>query len=89
MKIEDIIKLSSSELEKYCFSLENEDEDGWKEISREEDGYFREGSKFTIFYFDVEWERDGYELSYYFGQHSEDWGDDEIQGINLEKKKDE
>lgn len=89
MEIEDIKKLTESDLEKYCLSLEQKDEDGWKEVSREEDGYFRNGSKFTVFYFDVEWERDGYLLSYTLREHSEDWGEDEIDNTYLEKKTDE
>lgn len=84
MDIEKIKKLTPSELVQYCFSLENVDEDGWEEVKREEDGYFREGSKFTIYYHDVEWERDGYRLSYTLHEHSEDWGDDEIHNEFLE-----
>lgn len=79
MSTEELLRLSSKELEDYCLSLENESEDGWKETERDEDSYFREGSKFTIYYFQVEWERDGYLLSYQYNEHSEDWGENEVE----------
>lgn len=71
MNTEELLKLPNEDLVKYCMSLETTDEDGWQEVEREEDGYFREGSKWTIYYYQVEWERDGYLLSYQFNEHSD------------------
>lgn len=63
MKIEEIIRLGESELNDYCKSLNETHADGWEEISNEDDGYFRNGSKWTHYYSVITWRRDGWELS--------------------------
>jgi hypothetical protein len=88
MTNEELLKSTETELTDYCLYLEKIDEDNWIEVEREEDGYFRNGSKYTLFYFQVEWERDGYLLSYQYNEHSEDWGEDEVEleSVFLRKK---
>lgn len=74
MTNEELLKLTEEELSKYCLSLETDDEDGWEEMEREEDGYFQlgyRGSKGTIYYSQVEWKRGDYLLSYQFNEHSD------------------
>jgi hypothetical protein len=88
MTNEELLKLTEPELTDYCLYLEKIDEDNWIEVERKEDGYFRNRSKYTLFYFQVEWERDGYLLSYQYNEHSEDWGEDEVEldSVFLRKK---
>ncbi len=83
MTNKELLLLSEEDLTKYCLSLETKDEDGWIEVEREDDGYFNERGKFTIFYFSVEWERDGYLLSYQYNEHSEDWGENEVEPSSI------
>lgn len=74
MTNEELLELSQEDLAKYCLALEKGVDEGWEELEREEDGYFQlghKGSKGTIYYFQVEWERDGYTLSYQFNEHSD------------------